>query len=98
MEFLNLRRDSVLVLVGAVDERKKDSKALKQLQNLLSQMTGWAEIVVARPSSTANAQEYLRRHFSNRNCCAFLRVFYIGHLDPETGIVTTFFLIILAHW
>jgi len=85
MEFLNLRRDSVLVLIGEVAEGKNDSKALRDLQNLLCQMTGWAEVVVVKPQNTANAQEYLQRHFSNRNCCAFLRVFYIGHLDPEYG-------------
>ena len=87
MEVLNLRRDSVLVLVGKVEEGKGDSKALQDLQHILSQMTGWAEVVVVKPQNTANAQEYLRRHFSNKNCCAFLRVFYIGHLDPNTGII-----------
>jgi hypothetical protein len=85
VEFLNLRRDSVLILIGKINNAHDDAAELNKVQQLLRKMTAWTEIVVVAPTSEAHAKASISRHFSNRNQTAFLRLFYIGHSDEETG-------------
>ncbi|KAL6044500.1 hypothetical protein QOT17_023272 [Balamuthia mandrillaris] len=79
VEFLNLSRDSVLVLLGhSADE---ENESMQQLQSLLKLVPSRTEVVVANPKSSSSAEAYLARHLSNRNQTAYLRLFFVGQVE-----------------